>query len=66
MPLLFNIFFDSLLSRLHREGIGVDNQFAYADDLEIGLKESITKLNKAIDCIEKWSEDMKIQVNKIN
>ena len=63
-PLLFNIFFDSLLSRLHREGIGINNQFAYADDLAIGIEESIIKLNKVIDCIEKWSEDMKIQVNK--
>ncbi len=62
-PLLFNIFFDSLLSRLHSEGLRITQQFAYADDLALGLNDKV-QLDKAIDCIEKWSTDMKIQINK--
>ena len=60
-PALFNIFCESLIEDLVIQ-LGIENVFAYADDLAT-VSEDIDSLRISTQKIEKWSADNKIPIN---
>ena len=60
-PALFNIFIEPLLKLLNRE-LKIQDIFAYADDISICVY-SVGKLNKAINKINKWSNEAGIYLS---
>ncbi len=62
-PLLFDIFFDTLLRALTDAGFSRESLFAYADDLAIGTK-YILRIHRAINVIEEWGRQHNTPVNK--
>ena len=60
-PALFNIFLEPLLLELS-EITGVDDIFAYADDVVVFCN-SISQLNKVIEIIRNWSRANEIPIN---
>ena len=59
-PTLFLIMFNDLLVELEKEGI---EAFAYADDVALHAFDE-SKLNKALDIVEKWVIRNKMKINK--
>ena len=62
-PLLFDIFFDTLLRALTDAGFTRESLFAYADDLAIGTK-YLFQIHRAINVIERWGQLHNTPVNK--
>ena len=60
-PALFNIFIEPMLKLLNRE-FNMEDIFAYADDIAICIY-SIGELHKAINIINKWSNEAGIPIN---
>ena len=60
-PALFNKFIQPMLKLLNRE-FNIEDIVAYADDIAICVY-SIGELNKAINIINKWSNEAGIPIN---
>ena len=67
-PILFNIFINDLLEKLHNSGLGVPmdsitvTALGFADDI-ILIADKPWKLQALIDICEKWSRQNKVQFN---
>ena len=59
-PALFNIFIEPMLKLLNRE-FNIEDIFVYTNDIAICLY-SITELYKAINIINKWSNEANIPI----
>ena len=60
-PALFNKFIEPMLKLLNRE-FNIFDIFAYVDDIAICVY-SVNELNKAINIINKWSNEAGILIN---
>jgi hypothetical protein len=62
-PLIFNIYIDSLIRDLQYEFNRSSQVYAYADDLMV-VTHSILRCKKAIEIINKWCRNNKMELNR--